>query len=163
MDKLYLLIFAENVLQCLMFTKSFHAHVHDNKIVVYIVSILCMKINNCNKSVPSVFKQEAEAEMAAVLMMLCRDILNNMFTLPVPSEYLCLKTYEYYVQRSPIKLDFWRTLVHFSHLCLWYGVDGGLNALIPPGKKGAEPLHFTQVDEERTVGAIYSIEGVAGV
>lgn len=36
-------------------------------------------------------------------------------------------------------------------------------ALIPPGQRGAEPLDFTKVDEERAVGAVYSIKGVARI
>lgn len=53
--------------------------------------------------------------------------------------------------------------LHFSYLYLWCGANGGLNALIPPGKPGAEPLHFTQVDKKRAIRAINPIEGIAGV
>lgn len=53
------------------------------------------------------------------------------------------------------------------HLSLWgFGlmrVLGGGAAVVPPGQRGAEPLHFTQVDEEGAVRAINAIEGVARI
>lgn len=44
-------------------------------------------------------------------------------------------------------------------------LGAGLAAVVvvPPGQRGAEPLHFTEVDKEGAVGAIDTIEGVARV
>jgi len=50
-----------------------------------------------------------------------------------------------------------------THLSFWEAAGCGMAALIPPGQRGAEPLDFTKVDEERAVGAVYSIKGVARV
>lgn len=36
-------------------------------------------------------------------------------------------------------------------------------AVIPPDQRGAEPLHFTQVDEEGTVRTVHTVEGIARV
>ena len=56
-----------------------------------------------------------------------------------------------------------------SHLSLGGGglvcvcVDGGGAAVVPPGQRGAEPLHLAQVDKEGAVGAVHPVEGIAGV
>lgn len=36
-------------------------------------------------------------------------------------------------------------------------------AVVPPGQWGAEPLHLTEVNEKGAVGAVHTVEGIAGV
>lgn len=49
------------------------------------------------------------------------------------------------------------------YLCLGRRLQGGGGGLVPPGQRGAEPLHLAQVDQEGAVGAVHAIEGVARV
>lgn len=49
------------------------------------------------------------------------------------------------------------------HLSLGRGLQGRRGRLVPPGQWGAEPLHFTQVDEEGAVRAVHAVIGIARV
>lgn len=50
-----------------------------------------------------------------------------------------------------------------SHLDPWKRLWGRCGCVVPPGQRGAEPLHLAQVDEEGAVGAVHPVEGVARV
>lgn len=68
---------------------------------------------------------------------------------------------------SPLKTCHWtdsfRTpYLSFGGLRILWMLGGGAG-VIPPGQRGAEPLHFAQVDQEGAIGTVHPIEGVARV
>lgn len=53
---------------------------------------------------------------------------------------------------------------YLTHLSLGGALlHDGRGGVVPPGQRGAEPLHLAQVDEEGAVRAVHPVEGVAGV
>lgn len=53
----------------------------------------------------------------------------------------------------------WKTL----YLFLGRRLQGGCSSLVPPGQRGAEPLHLAQVDEKGAVRAVHAIKCIARV
>lgn len=49
------------------------------------------------------------------------------------------------------------------YLSLGWRLQGGCSGLIPPGQRGAEPLHLAQVGEEGAIGAVHAVKGIARV
>lgn len=49
------------------------------------------------------------------------------------------------------------------YLSLGRRLQGGGRRLVPPGQRGAEPLHLAQVDEEGAIRTVHTVKSVARV